>query len=257
MTALSGLAAFVLMWAPFHNLLAEVVEAPATPAKTGSVSGRFLVRGKVPPPFFLPASVGAPPATLDDSWIVNGKDQSLENMTVRLLGKGLEPKVPGPSQTLVIRNDRLVPRTFCARGGEAIEVRNEDTVRRFLRFPPNSVPLSFALRSGESTRVIVGSGWREPELIAHGNNRWLRSIVLVTDHGFAAVSDAEGRFKISDIPVGKWTLRLAHERNMNLTKVWVNGTETELKGSRLPIEVHAGDNSLGTIAIAVEDLRIE
>ncbi len=251
--------AVVLMAMPFAELLGDVVEAPAKPAKTGTITGRFVVRGKVPPPAFLPAGGAAPPGTVDDSWIVNSKDHSLANMMVLLVGKNIEPKKqPENVRTLVIRKSGLVPRVLCVQRGEALDVRNEDGVNRVLEFPENTAPGFVRLRAGETTRVIMGSRRHGPAVILDGHTRpWPRSVVLVTDHGFAAVSDAEGRFALSEIPVGKWNLRLAHERNMNLPKVWMNGTATELRGSLLPIEVHAGDNALGAIEIAIEDLKIE
>ena len=41
---------------------------------------------------------------------------------------------------------------------------------------------------------------------------WMQAFIRVDPHPFHAVSDAEGRFRISDIPPGSYVLESWHER---------------------------------------------
>jgi len=39
-----------------------------------------------------------------------------------------------------------------------------------------------------------------------------RAVLLVVDHPFAAVTDDSGAFEIADLPAGKYSFRVWHER---------------------------------------------
>ena len=41
---------------------------------------------------------------------------------------------------------------------------------------------------------------------------WMRFWTLVVDHPYAAVTDANGNFTIPDLPAGKHTFKIWHER---------------------------------------------
>ena len=41
---------------------------------------------------------------------------------------------------------------------------------------------------------------------------WMRAYVVVTEHPYAVVTNSEGRFRMSKVPPGEYTLRLWHER---------------------------------------------
>ena len=58
---------------------------------------------------------------------------------------------------------------------------------------------------------------------------WMVSYVGVESHPFYAVSAADGSFKIANVPAGKQTVRIWHERFGQLTKtvnVTAGGTAT-------------------------------
>ena len=41
---------------------------------------------------------------------------------------------------------------------------------------------------------------------------WMAGWLVVVEHPYAAVTDAEGRFTIADVPPGAYTLAVWHER---------------------------------------------
>jgi hypothetical protein len=63
---------------------------------------------------------------------------------------------------------------------------------------------------------------------------WMRSWVVVTEHPFYALSDADGRFTFDALPAGRYTLRLWHETLGTATReVTVPATGT----TQVPVEM--------------------
>lgn len=40
---------------------------------------------------------------------------------------------------------------------------------------------------------------------------WMHAHLLVAEHPYHVVTDADGRFQLDDVPPGVWTLRVWHE----------------------------------------------
>ncbi|MFQ5685007.1 MAG: carboxypeptidase regulatory-like domain-containing protein, partial [Candidatus Binatia bacterium] len=59
------------------------------------------------------------------------------------------------------------------------------------------------------SRKIRRTGLVEVKCDAHD---WMHAWLLVTDHPYYAVTDADGKFTIEDIPPGTYALRFWHEQ---------------------------------------------
>jgi hypothetical protein len=59
---------------------------------------------------------------------------------------------------------------------------------------------------------------RTPFEIRDDVHAWMRGVLLVVDHPFAAVTDEAGAFEIGDLPAGKYSFRVWHERAHFLDK---------------------------------------
>ena len=55
-------------------------------------------------------------------------------------------------------------------------------------------------------------------LTCEAGHPWMTAHMLVTNHGFAAVTDAEGRFVIRGVPVGTYPIKMWHE-GVTLTRI--------------------------------------
>jgi hypothetical protein len=66
---------------------------------------------------------------------------------------------------------------------------------------------------------------------------WMNAYWVVTDHPYAAVSDADGKFKIENLPAGEHTFRVWHERQGYLNreyKVTVKAGANKLDPVKVP-----------------------
>ncbi|MBL8815735.1 MAG: hypothetical protein JNL58_06870 [Planctomyces sp.] len=95
--------------------------------------------------------------------------------------------------------------------------------------------LSFQYKKPESVPVSVTCDF----------HAWMKAWHLPVDHPYAAVSDAEGNFTISDLPPGKHTFLVWHES--------VNGNFIERK---LEVTIKPGETTTQEIPLAVDRLKL-
>jgi len=90
--------------------------------------------------------------------------------------------------------------------------------------------------------------YRRPEIrpfpVKCDMHTWMSAYWLVLDHPYAAVSDADGRFKIIDLPAGRYDFMVWHER-------------AGLIRRDLKVNVTADQTTeIGTISVAAEKFDV-
>ena len=73
--------------------------------------------------------------------------------------------------------------------------------------------------------------FKNPEIVqvecnVHG---WMNAILVVEDNPYNALTDASGSFKITDVPPGKYTLKVWHSKLGEQTKEVTVGPKEEVK----------------------------
>ncbi len=127
------------------------------------------------------------------------------------------PAKPAPSlKERVLENSgcRFAPRILAMMKGEKLVTRNSDAklhiVHSYLeKRTVFNVSLPFRGHALEVGRRIDKPGILQVNCDTHA---WMRAYIHVFDHPFFAVSDERGSFAISDVPPGRYTLRVWHEQ---------------------------------------------
>ncbi|MBM80676.1 MAG: hypothetical protein CMJ78_08795 [Planctomycetaceae bacterium] len=78
----------------------------------------------------------------------------------------------------------------------------------------------------------------KPVLVKCDIHAWMTAFMLVQDHGYNAVSGADGKFQINDLPVGTHRFSIFHE-----------GT---VLNASFPVDIKPGDNDVGEIVFKAE-----
>ena len=107
---------------------------------------------------------------------------------------------------------RFVPHVASASVGQWILFRNSDPILHNAdgRMAGKTL-FNVALPKGrEVRRPLVEPGLIE--ISCDVRHTWMRAYVLVTEHPYHAVTDAEGAYEIRDVPPGRYAVRLWHER---------------------------------------------
>jgi hypothetical protein len=197
------------------------------PATAGSVHGRVLWTGAIPridryraPISPLSEQSGGQPMTWANPHApkVDGVSRGVAGAIIFL--RGIDPRRARPwdhpavfvelrdFQVRVLQGDRAQDTAF-VRCGEEVEFRSAQpvldtlTVRGdaffSLPFPPGGRPCSRRLSRCGLVELSSGTG-----------HFWMRGYLFVDDHPYYTRSDAEGRFRLPQVPPGEYELVCRH-----------------------------------------------
>jgi hypothetical protein len=144
----------------------------------------------------------------------SGKDGSLKNVEVFL--KGIEKGKANPGGVITLTNEHCMftPRVQGASVGQQIKIASDDPILH------NTHPQVADTSATIYNIALPYKGFSvvkplpaTPELIrvkcdAH---EWMRAWIWEFDHPYYATTDANGHFKIADVPPGTYTLVAWHE----------------------------------------------
>lgn len=155
---------------------------------------------------------------------VCGREQSLEDLVVAGENRGIRYAIVAlidvphdalparqPTRPVVDNRDcRFDPHVTAVMVGDTIVAANSDPIlhnthlygalRENIALPVTGMTVSRVARRAGMISVLCD---------IHG---WMKAFIRVDDHPFHAVTDDRGYFRISDIPAGRYTLDIWHER---------------------------------------------
>ena len=73
--------------------------------------------------------------------------------------------------------------------------------------------------------------------------------ILVRELPYFAITDADGNFEIKNLPPGKWTFRLWHERPGYISQLNRDGKDEQVPAGRVTLTIKPGENDLGEIRV--------
>jgi plastocyanin len=110
-----------------------------------------------------------------------------------------------------------------------LEITNSDDVLHNIKTSGGS-KTSFNIAQPKFKRKLTVE-FKNPEIVqvecnVHG---WMHAIIVVEDNPYDALTDANGSFKITDVPPGKYTVKVWHSKLGEQTKEVTVGPKEEAK----------------------------
>ncbi len=206
--------------------------APAL-AQSGSIGGVVTTAATAPRPLRITLDAKVCGNELPDESIVVGAGGVLANAVVTLTG--VKPTAPYPDPQVTNDKCRFLPRVQLARPGAPTKTSSHDpllhTTNAALDGGRTLFNVGLPVPNLVVTRPLAGPGLVR---ITCNTHTWMRGFIVVTDE-MAAVTGADGRFHLANVPPGNYELRVWHET---------------LKGAPMKVTVAAGASSTVKIALA-------
>lgn len=185
-------------------------------ANGGTIVGEVKYAGTPPPPEMIPitrdtAACGSEPKP--SPILVVGADNGIQDVVVSLdVKKGKALEKPAQAPVLDQKNCEYHPVALLIPVNTTIEILNSDDVLHNVKTMPGS-KTQFNLAQPKFKRKLT-MDFKTPEIVqvecnVHG---WMHAVVTVAEHPYYALTDANGSFKITDVPPGTYTLKLWHAK---------------------------------------------
>ena len=208
--------------------LAGCCPAPApepVPPGPSTVRGTVKLRGTPPKPRLIRGN-GEPgfPAggILQDDLVVDAEGKvhwAFVYVRTGLEGKSFPP--PQEAAALDLRDWMVAPHVLGVRVEQPVVLTNRD---RRLHFPQVPAQQCRGMPSSDESQILRFQQPSIMEPIRCHVHPWMRGWIGVLDHPFFAVTDEAGRFELKNLPAGKYTIGVWHER------VAVDDQEIEVNG---------------------------
>lgn len=187
----------------------------------GTIRGHVLLSGPIPSFGSLPVQKNREVCgqQVPDESLIVGQNHGVKNVSVVL--EGITAGKSAPNSLAVLDNQAcaFVPRVQTLTVGQTLELRNSDPILHDAHayLPSHATLFNLGLPHWRRVRHTVQDTGRI-SIDCNVLHTWMRAYLIVTEHPYAAVTDAAGRFSLDQVPPGHYTLRVWHERLGELTQ---------------------------------------
>lgn len=212
----------------FHLAVCALVAFTAVPLlaqQGGTIIGNVKLTAAAPRNPRIP--MGADPTCLtinagkpvEQQTVVRAADGGLANVFANVKGTFPQTAVGAPA-TIDQRACTYHPRVQGARVGQTLQIKNSDATLH------NIHSMSTKGNTFNAGQPVAGMIFKyqlkSEEVMLHVKcdvHPWMTGYLGIVNHPYYAVSDATGTFKIANVPAGKQTLQIWHERYGLMTQV--------------------------------------
>ncbi|MBI3855913.1 MAG: carboxypeptidase regulatory-like domain-containing protein [Planctomycetes bacterium] len=131
-----------------------------------------------------------------------------------------EQKFDAPKTPVVVEQKgcRFEPHVMGVMTGQELMFRNQDPLMHIVHIQPkNNREFGFSqARQGEERAKVFTA--KETIRLFCDVHPWMVAWIVVLDHPFYAVTDAAGKYKIKNLPPGKYTIEVWHETYKPVTQ---------------------------------------
>lgn len=197
--------------------LAPIMAIAADASEAGRLTGKVTIDGT--PKKLKPIDMSREPscakfydAPPQPDQAATGPGNALQNVIV-YISQGAPDEKPsiGPVVQLTQRGCRYNPHVVVAEATQEIWVRNDDSVTHSIHPMPRVNPEWNRSQPPGTPPVVLHFDHPEIIPVKCELHPWMRGVVAVFKNSHHAVTDGEGRFDLSELPPGKYTITAWHE----------------------------------------------
>ncbi|MBZ0166004.1 MAG: carboxypeptidase regulatory-like domain-containing protein [Candidatus Omnitrophica bacterium] len=207
---------------------------PALTAQAATISGTVKYEGKVPK--FREIKMEADPVCLTKhanpvfpDFLLLGEGNTLGNVFVRVLSGLPKTDYPTPTKAAVLdqKGCMYTPHVLAVMVNQPIDILNPDGTLHNVH-AVGKINKQFNIAMPKFRKKITQS-FAKPEVMVKMKcdvHPWMGAYIAVMEHPYFAVSEADGQFKIDNLPAGEYEIEAWHEK-LGTQKVRVSLAEGE------------------------------
>lgn len=213
-------------------------------------------------------SVCAKSSKNDEGLIVNPSNKGIQNVALwvdakksKITEKNIHPDLKKPSDGKIVLDNLecvFVPHIVVARPGQTIEVKNSDTTGHNANFNfLNNSAQNFVVPAGGSKDLKLEKDEPAPIPVQCNVHPWMEAKLIVVDHPYVGVSDADGKLTIKGLPAGtKLVFKVYHENSKkSIDEVTFGGKKESWAKGNFEYTLKPGANDLGTVVIGADKFK--
>jgi hypothetical protein len=229
-------------------------------ADWGDLTGTFIYDGPTPPPIPLKIDkdieVCGKHNLVDESLVVGPKGE-LANVLIFLYSDSTPPihesYAAAADAEVLLDNEkcRFSPHVALLRTTQTLVLGNKDSVGHNTKVDTfTNVPINPLIPAGSQLKHKFPAPERLPATVSCSIHPWMTAKLVIKDHPYMAITDANGKFVMKNVPAGTWTFQAW--QSVYLSKVKVNGSPVEWSKGRFEVDVKPGANELGEVRVSPE-----
>ncbi len=165
-----------------------------------------------------------PPTT---ETVVGGPANALANVVV-YISAGAPDEASSGHVSLVQYGCRYFPHVLALQAKQEVWVRNEDAVNHTIHLMTKTNPELNRLQAANAPEFAILNDKPEFIKVKCELHPWMRGVIAVLKNSHFAVTDADGSFKLPDLPPGKYTITVWHESfGTESQQIVVSGNDTK------------------------------
>jgi plastocyanin len=207
MRTLIGCLALLLPATLLAPARSAVVQTQQT--ETGTITGSVRYTGSVPEPMKLITQEGDTLALCDI--LIDPATKGLRHVAVLL--EDAKPAARAGLKPVVMdqRGMMFAPRVLMIQAGQKVRFENSDMCNHCVKADAIKDANAFNTITGPSQHhEHVFEAQKSPVVVSCPLHGWMKAYIFVTPHPWACATDTAGRFRIEQVPPGKYTLLLVH-----------------------------------------------
>lgn len=177
---------------------------------TGTIVGTVRYLGEVPPDRKIVTSDGA--ILRHNDLVVDAKTKGLCHVAVIVDANDAPAADKLPAAVLDQKDMLFLPRVLVVRAGQTVRFDNNDLCNHGVRSASARLEDNFDVLTppGRPFEFRYARATKRPVSITCPIHSWMQAWVLVVPHPYHAVTGAQGKFRIPNVPAGKHKLRLVY-----------------------------------------------
>jgi plastocyanin len=241
----------------------EVAKAPIA-GGWGHLKGKFVYDGTAPKAPAVQVTKDqnfcGEFGLVDENLLVNAENKGLANVVVYLyLRRGATaPEIHesyaesvSTAVNLDNKNCRFEPHVSLVRTSQALHVTNSDQVGHNTKIDTLDNPASnLTVPAGGMFDQQFTARERRPAAVSCSIHPWMKGWLIVQDSPYAAVTNKDGEFEISNLPSGNWTFQVWHEAAGNIDEVKIGGESAKWSKGRVDVAIQPDETTdLGELKV--------